>query len=156
MKANGATDSFVQYSFRFEDIEGGEGRLLPKLFRKGSGMRRAATPSDQSLRAGFTRVCSGQGIKTFFWYKEIWYVIRGQAVMKVHDKRAGKKFTVNLKPQDFLYYPEGVRIELTNNTKEDLYFLYCAVPASRRDAPWLVVMDKEDINDVRIRQEYKR
>jgi hypothetical protein len=31
-----------------------------------------------------------------------------------------------------------------------------AVPASRRDAPWLVAMDEEDLQDVRVREEYSR
>ncbi len=151
-----ASEGFVHYSFKEEDIVGGEGRLLPKLFNAGSGMRRFATPSDQALRAGFTRVRPGQGIKTYFWYKEIWYVIGGNATLDVFDKRSRKRQTVHLSPRDAVYYPEGVRIDLKNDTDSDLYFLYCAVPASRRDAPWLAAMDQEDINDVRIREEYSR
>jgi mannose-6-phosphate isomerase-like protein (cupin superfamily) len=149
------SEKFTKYSFREEDIVGGEGRLLPKLFGSGSGMRRFATPPDQALRAGFTRVRPGQSIKTYFWYKEIWYVIGGSATMDVHDKRTGEKQKVKLAPKDAIYYPEGVRIDLKNDTNSDLYFLYCAVPASRRDAPWLAAMDEEDLNDVRIREEYK-
>ena len=150
------SDKFSKYAFREEDIVGGEGRLLPKLFGTGSGMRRFATPEDQALRAGFTRVRPGQAIKTFFWYKEIWYVISGNATMDVLDKRTGEKQTMRVSPKDAIYYPEGVRIDLRNDTDQDLYFLYCAVPASRRDAPWLAAMDEEDLQDVRIREEYKR
>ncbi|MBJ7601781.1 MAG: cupin domain-containing protein [Candidatus Dormibacteraeota bacterium] len=148
------SEKFIHYSFREEDIVGGDGRLLPKLFGTGSGMRRFATPQDQALRAGFTRVRPGQGFKTYFWYKEIWYVIGGNATMDVRDKRSGEKQTVKLTAKDAVYYPEGVRIHLRNETDEDFYFLYCAVPASRRDAPWLAAMDEEDLNDVRVRQEY--
>lgn len=150
------SEKFSKYSFREEDIVGSEGRLLPKLFETGSGMKRFATPQDQALRAGFTRVVPGQGIKTYFWYKEIWFVISGQATMNVLDKRTGERQTVRLAARDAVYYPEGVRIDLKNDTQEDLYFLYCAVPASRRDAPWLAAMEEEDLKDVRIREEYSR
>lgn len=150
------SEKFIKYSFKEQDIVGGEGRLLPKLFGAGSGMRRFATPDDQALRAGFTRVRPGQGFTTFFWYKEIWYVIGGQASMDVHDKRTGEHTTVEIAPKDAFYYPEGVRISLRNDGPDDLYFLYCAVPASRRDAPWLAAMEQEDLEDVRVRQEYTR
>jgi mannose-6-phosphate isomerase-like protein (cupin superfamily) len=150
------SEKFSKYSFREEDIVGSEGRLLPKLFGQGSGMKRFATPEDQALRAGFTRVRPGQAIKTYFWYKEIWFVISGRASMDVLDKRTGEKTSVELAAKDAVYYPEGVRIDLRNDTDEDLYFLYCAVPASRRDGPWLAAMDEEDLNDVRIREEYFR
>ena len=150
------SETFSKYSFREADIVGGEGRLIPKLFSEGSGMKRFATPEDQSLRAGFTRLRVGQSIKTYFWYKEIWFVISGRGTLDVHDKRTGERTRVGLAPRDALYYPEGVRIELRNDGEEDLYFLYCAVPASRRDAPWLAAMDEEDLNDVRLREEYPR
>ncbi len=150
------SEKFILYSFKEEDIVGGEGRLIPKLFATGSGMRRFATPADQALRAGFTRVRPGQSIKTYFWYKEIWYVISGHATMNVLDKRTGERQTVKLSPKDAVYYPEGVRIDLKNEAPDDLYFLYCAVPASRRDAPWLAAMDEEDLHDVRLREEYSR
>jgi mannose-6-phosphate isomerase-like protein (cupin superfamily) len=150
------SEKFSKYSFREEDIVGNDGRLLPRLFGTGSGMKRFATPEDQALRAGFTRVRPGQAIQTFFWYKEIWFVISGAASMDVLDKRSGERTSVKLAAKDAVYYPEGVRIDLRNDTQEDLYFLYCAVPASRRDAPWLAAMEDEDLNDVRIREEYTR
>jgi mannose-6-phosphate isomerase-like protein (cupin superfamily) len=150
------SEGFRKYSFRGEDIVGGEGRLLPRMFSHGSGMKRFATPDDESLRAGFTRVRPGQSIGTFFWYKEIWYVIEGHATLDVHDKRTGERTTVTVAPRDAFYYPEGVRIHLRNGAQEDLYFLYCAVPASRRNAPWLAAMDVEDLEDVRLREEYDR
>jgi len=150
------SEKFTKYSFREDDIVGGEGRLLPKMLGTGSGMRRFATPEDQALRAGFTRVRSGQGIKTYFWYKEIWYVIGGTAKMDVLDKRTGEAASVTLAAKDALYYPEGVRINLKNESDEDFYFLYCAVPASRRDGPWLAAMDEEGLQDVRVREEYSR
>jgi mannose-6-phosphate isomerase-like protein (cupin superfamily) len=149
------SEAFVKYHFREEDVAGGDGRLLPKLFEPGSGMKRFATPADMSLRAGFTRVRPEQGIKTYFWYKEIWFVISGSAALDVLDKRTGKSLSTRVEARDALYFPEGVRIDLRNDTSDDLYFLYCAVPASKRDAPWLAVMEAEDIEDVRIREEFR-
>jgi mannose-6-phosphate isomerase-like protein (cupin superfamily) len=145
---------FVHYQFDPADISGGDDRTLPKLFEPGAGMKRFAWPDDQGLRAGFTRILPGQAISTFFWYKEIWYMIEGSARLDVVDKRNGKEQTIRLAPRGAVYYPEGVRITLTNDTDEDLLFLYCAVPASKRDASWLGVMDEEDINDVKIREEF--
>ncbi len=151
MYSNG---EFVHYQFRTEDIDGGDNRLLPNLFEPGAGMKRFAWPDDQELRAGFTRVLPGQGFSTFFWYKEIWYVIEGSAQLDVTDKRDGKEQTVRLEARSATYYPEGVRVTLTNDGDVDLYFLYCAVPASKRDASWLAVMNEKDVDDVRVREEY--
>jgi mannose-6-phosphate isomerase-like protein (cupin superfamily) len=145
---------FSQYTFDPADIEVGQERLLPKLFGPGGGMKRFAAPEDGDLRAGFTRVPAGEGFSTFFWYKEIWYVVEGTAELEVLDKRTGEKQTVRIGPRDALYFPEGVRVRLTNDGQESIHFLYCAVPASRRDAPWLAAMDEEDLDDVRQRGEY--
>ena len=149
-----SSGEFVHYQFDPDDISGGDDRTLPKLFDPGAGMKRFAWPDDQSLRAGFTRLLPGQSISTFFWYKEIWYMIAGSARLDVVDKRSGQEQTLRLVPRGAVYYPEGVRITLTNDGDEDLLFLYCAVPASKREASWLAVMDDEDINDVRIREEF--
>jgi mannose-6-phosphate isomerase-like protein (cupin superfamily) len=148
------SEKFLKCSFRPDEIDGGDERTLPELFEPGSGMRRFTTPDDRELRAGFTRLKDSQEIKTFFWYKEIWYVISGTAELTVTDKRTGETVTETLEAQDAVYYPEGVRIVCKNESGDDFYFLYCAVPASNRDARWLAVMDEEDINDVRIRREY--
>jgi mannose-6-phosphate isomerase-like protein (cupin superfamily) len=148
------SEVFIHYSFKPEDIDGGDERLIPGVFEAGSGMRRFATPEDRALRAGFTRVEASQSIETYFWYKEIWYVISGTAELSVLDKRSGDSTDVTLRAGDATYYPEGVRIVLRNTSDEDLYFLYCAVPASNRDAAWLAAMDERDIEDVRLRREY--
>ena len=145
---------FVKITFDPDFIETGEGRLLPNLFGPGGGMRRFATPEDQELRAGFTQVPPGEGFDTFFWYKEIWYVIGGAATLEVTDKRTGEEQTVTVAAQDAFYFPEGVQVQLSNGDAEPLHFLYCAVPASKRDAPWLAAMDDADLQDVRSRQEY--
>lgn len=155
MAAIDSNDKVVKYSFNPNDIDGGKDRLLPGLFDEGSGMKRTATPADQSMRAGFTRLCKGQKIAWYFWYKEIWQVIQGdKAVVNAVDKRTGEKMNYTIKPGDFLYFPQGVKVELTNNGDEDFYFLYVAVPASKRDAAWIAAMDEEDLNDIRLRKEF--
>jgi mannose-6-phosphate isomerase-like protein (cupin superfamily) len=148
------SEAFIHTSFSADEIDGGEERLIPGLFDQGSGMRRFATPEDRALRAGFTRVEDGSGFKTYFWYKEIWYCIQGTAEMTVLDRRTGESTDVTLKAGDATYYPEGVRVTLRNNSGDDFYFLYCAVPASNRDAQWIAAMEPEDIEDVRVRREY--
>lgn len=147
------TEGFVKYSFRPEEIDGGDNRLLPGVFESGSGMRRFAEPADRTMRAGFTHVEQGTGFETFFWYKEIWYVIRGSGDVTVLDKRTGRKIDDVVRPGDATYFPEGVRVELRAHDGEDLYFLYCAVPASIRDAQWLAAMDAQDLSDVTARGE---
>lgn len=149
-----ASGDFSRYTFRPEDIEVGEERLLPNLFAPGGGMKRFANPDDGDLRAGFTRVPAGEGFSTYFWYKEIWFVVEGNARLDVHDKRAGTTESVQIGPRDALYFPEGVRVDLANDTDSPIHFLYCAVPASRRVAPWLAAMDERDLEDVRQRREF--
>jgi mannose-6-phosphate isomerase-like protein (cupin superfamily) len=148
------SEGFTKTSFRRDEIDGGDDRLIPALFEEGSGMRRFATPEDRALRAGFTRVQDGKGFSTYFWYKEIWYVISGTASLSVVDKRTGETSEETLEAGDATYYPEGVRVTLSNTSGDDFYFLYCAVPASNRDAQWLAAMEDEDINDVRVRREF--
>jgi mannose-6-phosphate isomerase-like protein (cupin superfamily) len=146
--------TFSRYRFDPDDIEVGENRLLPNLFAAGGGMKRFADPNDGDLRAGFTRVPAGGTISTYFWYKEIWFVVEGNSQLEVIDKRNGTKETLSIGVRDALYFPEGVRITLTNSSDAPIHFLYCAVPASRRDAPWLAAMDDQDLDDVRRRGEY--
>ena len=145
---------FSIYQFNPEDIADDDSRLLPNLFAEGGGMKRFATPDDGDLRAGFTRVPGGEGFSTFFWYKEIWYVVEGTARLTVLDKRSGDTQTHDVAPRDALYFPEGVRVTLENPHEAPIHFLYCAVPASRRPAPWLAAMDEQDIDDVRQRREF--
>lgn len=145
---------FSKYSFNPSDIEDGDTRLLPNLFSEGGGMKRFATPEDGDLRAGFTRVAAGEGFSTFFWYKEIWYVVEGSARLTVLDKRTQKSESMDVGPRDALYFPEGVRVDLHNDRSEPIHFLYCAVPASKTPAAWLAAMDERDIEDVRQRKEF--
>jgi mannose-6-phosphate isomerase-like protein (cupin superfamily) len=149
-----ASGIFSRYRFDPADIEDGAARLLPNLFSEGGGMRRFAEPGDGDLRAGFTRVAPGEGFSTFFWYKEIWFVIEGSAELTVMDKRTQQSEAMELGPRDALYFPEGVRVDLRNEGEEPIHFLYCAVPASKRPAAWLAVMDERDIDDVRQRKEF--
>jgi len=152
-EVSSSSDKFLKYSFRPEDIEVGAKRIHPENRPEGSGMKRIATPSDKSLRAGFNKLGPGQKIRPwFFWYKEIWFVIAGTGTVKVYDKRTGEKKNTEIKARDFLYFPEGVRVETTNTGNEDLYFLYCAVPASNLYASWLPLMEEEDMEDVRRRK----
>jgi hypothetical protein len=148
-----ASGTFTRYTFDPEDIEVGSGRLLPNLFGPGGGMRRFATPDDGDLRAGFTKIPDGEGFSTFFWYKEIWYVIGGSAHLTVRDKRDDQLETLRIGQRDALYFPEGLRVTVLNDGGENVLFLYCAVPASRRPAAWLAAMDLEDLEDVRSRGE---
>jgi len=147
------TDKFIHYSFNPADVDGGEKRIHPKNFPEGSGMRRVVTPSDKSCRAGFTKLGPGKKIRPwFFWYKELWHIVSGTGEVKVHDKRTGDKQTVQFKPGDLLYYPEGVFIDVTNTGEEDLTFLYVAVPASHFYASWLPFMEPEDLEAVQRRE----
>lgn len=152
--SNYASGDFSKYNFDPGDIADDDTRLLPNLFAEGGGMKRFAAPDDGDLRAGFTRVPGGEGFSTFFWYKEIWYVVEGSARLTVLDKRSGDSETHEIGPRDALYFPEGVRVTLENPNEEPIHFLYCAVPASRRPAPWLAAMDELDIDDVRQRREF--
>lgn len=149
-----AAGDFLKYSFDPAEIEVGEDRLLPLLFSSGSGMKRFVEPIDHALRAGFTKVAAGGGFETFFWYKEIWFVIEGRGVLSVVDKRRGTANEVELRGRDAVYFPEGMRISLSSVGPDDLVFLYCAVPASKRDATWLAAMEPQDLEDVRIRGEF--
>jgi mannose-6-phosphate isomerase-like protein (cupin superfamily) len=149
-----ASGQFSRYNFDPADIEIGDDRLLPNLFAQGGGMKRFADPDDGDLRAGFTRVPAGEGFSTYFWYKEIWYVVEGTAKLDVVDKRTGESESLSVGPRDALYFPEGVRVSLSNDSNDPIHFLYCAVPASRRNAPWLAAMDEQDLDDVRQRREF--
>lgn len=149
-----ASGEFFRYTFDPDDIEVGDNRFLPNLFAPGGGMKRFAAPEDGDLRAGFTRVPGGGGFSTYFWYKEIWFVVEGNATLRVHDKRTRHEATESIRPRDALYFPEGVRVELRNDTEDPIHFLYCAVPASRRNASWLAAMDEQDLEDVRQRGEF--
>ena len=148
-----ATDKFIHYSFNPADVEGGAKRIHPKNFPEGSGMKRVVAPSDKSCRAGFTKLGPGKKIRPwFFWYKELWHIVSGTGEVKVHDKRTGDKQTVQFKPGDLLYYPEGVLVDVANTGKEDLTFLYVAVPASHFYASWLPFMEPEDLEAVKRRE----
>jgi mannose-6-phosphate isomerase-like protein (cupin superfamily) len=149
------SDTFVHYSFNAADIDTGENRLTPNKLALGQGMKRVGVPDDREMRAGFTRFGPGQGSQTFFWYKEIWYVIHGTARLIVLDKRTSEETTVALRPGDFCYFPAGVRIDMRVDDQTDFHWLYCAVPASNRDSQWLAVMDERDISDVRRRGDFK-
>ena len=154
-EADVPSETFKKYSFDPNDVVVGEGRLLQANFSPGSGLKRFVTPADQSLRAGFDRSAPGRVLDTFFWYKELWYVIDGTAVVTVTDKRTGEEVTERVKERDALYFPEGVRVHMQVDSDRDLLFFYCAVPASKRDAPWLAAMDERDVEDVRKRGEYR-
>jgi uncharacterized cupin superfamily protein len=148
-------DRFIHYHFNVDDINTEHpDRPLSRKFETGQGLLRVAAPPDLELRAGFTKYGPGHGTRTFFWYKEIWYVIYGTATMTVTDKRLGEEYKVTLREGDFCYFPIGTRVEMTCDAGTDFHWLWCAVPASKKLAPWLAVMDERDINDVKLRDEY--
>jgi len=130
MESSGSTEKFIKYSFDKEDIECGENRHNPLTFKAGSGMRRVVYPADLSLRAGFTRFGNDHKVG-YFWYKEIWFIISGTAELRIHDKRTGEKQTVQIKPNDLVYYPEGVGVEVIRSD-EDLYFSIAQFPPLRK------------------------
>lgn len=136
-------------------VDIGEGRLLPKLFEPGSGMRRFVTAPDLSYRAGYTKIENGQGIKSFYWYDEFWIVMDGTAKLTGTDRATGETVVLDLKPRDYVFMGAGTHF--TCEVKDGpLLFVYIAIPASSKDAPWLANMTQEDIEDIRIRQEYSR
>lgn len=145
---------FIKYSFNPDDIVTDGARLSAPTFQTGSGMRRFATPEDKALRAGFTKVGVKQGLNAFFWYKEVWFVIEGQAQLEVWDKRDNTRQTVQVQARDALYFPEGHRVKTTNTGPTPLLFMYCAVPSSERESQWLAVMDDDDLKNVRQRNGY--
>jgi uncharacterized cupin superfamily protein len=149
------SNSFVHYHFDVDDIETGAGRLTPDKLDVGQGMKRVGIPTDREMRAGFTKFGPAQGSDTFFWYKEIWYIIYGTARLTVLDKRTGDETTVALRVGDFCYFPAGVRINMRVDDHTEFHWLYCAVPASNRDAHWLAAMDERDIADIRRRGEFE-
>lgn len=129
-------------------------RLLPNLFGEGSGMYRFVTAEDLSFRAGFTRVAPGQGFKTFFWYDEFWVILRGKGRIKAVDRVSGREETLVLTPEDAFFIGKGTQITAESvDPKQAFGFFYIALPASKKEAPWLAKMTAEDIEDIRGRAE---
>lgn len=144
----------VKYSVKEEDIPlSGPDQLLPKLFGTTGGMKRFAVAEDERLRAGFTKVLKNAGFKTYFWYDEIWYVIDGKMDVTAVDRATKKVTNLTLEGRDAFYIPTGTHIT-TKVVSDRLVFMYIAVPSSSKDGRWLAHMTPEDIEDIRLRNEY--
>ncbi len=130
-------------------------RLIPNTFPKGGGMRRLVTGEDLSLRAGFTKISKGETIDTYFWYEEIWIVLRGTGELTTFVRPSTEETTSELKPEAFVYYPKGCHAYAECTSNEPLIFLYCAVPASKKEGFWMKHMTPEDMKDIVIREEFR-
>ena len=151
------SDRFKVYRLNPDEIideVGAADRLTPKLFPKGGGMKRFVTHPGLEFRAGHTKLSPGQGLKTFFWYDEFWVVRRGQGRLDATDRISGETESVELGPSDTVFFGKGVHARAEAIGDEPLVFFYVALPASKKDAAWLAVMTPEDIEDVRLREEY--
>ncbi len=145
----------IKYSLKEEDIPlSGPDQLLPKLFGKQGGMKRFAVADDEKLRAGFTKVLKGGGFKTFFWYDEIWFIIDGEMDVTAITRSENKTEKFTAKGRDAFYIPTGTHIS-TVVKSDRVLFMYIAVPASSKDGRWLAHLTPQDIEDVKIRNEYK-
>ncbi len=138
------------------DEVGASDRLTPKLFPQGGGMKRFVTHPGLEFRAGHTKLNPGQGFKTFFWYDEFWVVRRGGGRLTVTDRISGEEETVDLEASDTVYFGKGVHARAEAVGNEPWVFFYVAIPASKKDAPWLAAMTDEDVEDVRLRDEFGR
>lgn len=138
------------------DQVGASDRLTPKLFPHGGGMKRFVTAEDLAFRGGHTKLNKGQGFDTFFWYDEFWVMRQGTGTVHVTDRITGDEETVELGPTDTVFYGKGVRVRSEATSDEPWVFFYVAMPASKKEAPWLAYMTPEDIADVRAREEFQR
>jgi ethanolamine utilization protein EutQ (cupin superfamily) len=120
-------------------------------------MHRFVTADDLSFRAGFTKLNKGEYVKGYFWYDELWLVMRGKGQVKTVERPSTKEQVNDLKSEDAFYIPKGTHVYV-EGTSEDgpLIFMYVAIPASKKDGFWLAHMLPQDIQDVRDREEYHR
>ncbi len=88
-----------KYSFDEDDIltYPHPQRLIPKTFPKGGGMHRFVTADDLSFRAGFTELSKGESVSSYFWYDELWLIMRGRGVVKNHPEALDRRG--NQRPQ---------------------------------------------------------
>jgi len=148
-----------KYSFNEKDIltYPHPDRLIPKTFPKGGGMLRFVTAEDLSFRAGFTKLNKGEYVNSYFWYDELWLVMRGRGQVKTVERPSTKEEINDLKPEDAFYIPKGTHVYVEGTSEDQpLIFFYIAIPASKKEGFWLAHMLPQDIQDVRDREEYHR
>lgn len=148
-----------KYSFNEDDIltYPHPDRLIPKTFPRGGGMYRFVTAEDLSFRAGFTKLSKGEYVRGYFWYDEIWLVMRGTGLVKTIERPSTEEQVNELKPDDAFYIPKGTHVYFECTSEDQpLVFMYVAIPASKKEGFWLAHMLPEDIQDVRDREEYHR
>jgi len=151
------TDRFQVYRLDPDDIVdqvGALGRLTPQLFPAGGGMKRFVTDPDLGFRAGHTKILKGRSFDTYFWYDEFWVIRHGSGRVVATDRATGEQTTVDLAPSDTVFLAKGIHIRAEGTSDEPWVFFYVAIPASKKDGPWLAYMTADDIADVRKREEY--
>ena len=153
------SERFQVYSLNPDEIVdslGATDRLTPKLFPQGGGMKRFVTHPGLEFRAGHTKLNPGQGFKTFFWYDEFWVVRRGRGRLVAVDRVTGEEESVELGDSDTVFFGKGIHARAEAIGDEPWVFFYIAIPASKKEAPWLAKMTEEDLEDVRLREEYSQ
>ena len=146
----------MKYSFKEEDIicYPDANRLIPKSFDKGGGMLRFVTGEDQSCRCGFTKIRKGESIRFYCWYEEVWFVMRGEGQTKTIIRPATEEEVWDIKPDDAMYFGKGTHIYVECRSDQPLIFMYFAVPASKKEGRWMAHMLPQDIEDIRVREEF--
>lgn len=143
-----------KYSYNEKDMK--VEQMLPGLLGRdmGANLKRFVTAEDLNYRAGFARFEEGKVIESFYWYDEFWCILEGEGKVKTVNRASGEEKEWDLKPKELFFISKGEWIQAIALSKEPFVFFYCAIPASAKDAPWLAHMTKDDIDDVKKREEF--
>ncbi len=143
-----------KYSYKEKDLK--KKQLLPGLLgeEKKANLKRFVTADDLSYRAGYARMVEGSFFESFYWYDEFWCVVAGKGKAKTINRATGEEKETELEAKDLFFISKGEWLKTTGVSEEPFVFFYCAIPAASKDAPWLAFMTKDDIEDVKKREEY--
>jgi mannose-6-phosphate isomerase-like protein (cupin superfamily) len=139
-----------------DDVETGERRTFPGLFPPGSGMRRFIAAPDLSHRSGYTLIKAGQGFSAFYWYDEYVLAMEGSARLTTLERSSGTTtLDEDLQVNDLVYIPSGTHVSVHNPSTDGQHFLFLwiAIPAPAKHAPWIGAMTPRDIEDIRAQGE---
>jgi mannose-6-phosphate isomerase-like protein (cupin superfamily) len=72
-------------------------------------------------------------------YEEIWYIVRGRGLMRLHDPALEAEEALEVVPGDAVLIPPGHGFWVDNPGPDDLVFLCCGSPpwpGSQEAQPW--------------------
>ena len=117
-------------------------------------MLRFVAGDEMSCRCGFTKLRSGEDLRFFLWYEEVWFVMRGEGDLKTIVRPSTEEEAWDIKPDDALYFGKGTHVHVKCTSEGPLIFMYFAVPASKKEGRWMAHLLPQDIEDIRSREEF--